>query len=569
MKIALSQHRRRALLLATVALAAAPMAQASKMQPQDARDLARYTTTTLAQINGLRDTMTVDAVRKLLPDLSFNADDPADQILVWHTLALNVTAIDHTSDVENGVQQNQEQFGPHRTSYALAIVHIAMFEVANAYAPAGARYKSWIGQTAGTPPAAPPAGASEAAAIVGAAYATLAHLYPNLKPKLMTEMQKATQGIGTGAAEGQSYGEAIGNQVVGLRNDDNIVEISWGAGFTPKQAPNSDGSYPAGQWQIDPVSQIKTALGATWPQIAPFVLTSGSQFRSTIPNPPPPSLGNPVYRQAAEEVLQQGADQRRNQDRVDPGLAHYYHAKFWAYDATAGLCAPARLYNQISDQVLKDYAATLAPHLHAANRSAAAAEIGRFYALVNATMADAGVAAWDAKYAFQYWRPVTGIRFEQELEKAPGAPVNPIFQHREVWYPLGAQSTNSVAGYNITPPFPSYPSGHAVFGGALFEVLRELVPQDHGFKFWSDEFNGPHKLGTNIDAYNFERCKDGDNSPLFCRAFTFTSFTDAENDNANSRVWMGVHWGFDATAGNKLGETVGNYVNTNAFTKLP
>jgi hypothetical protein len=186
-------------------------------------------------------------------------------------------------------------------------------------------------------------------------------------------------------------------------------------------------------------------------------------------------------------------------------------------------------------------------------------------------MADAGIAAWSAKYSYQYWRPVSGIRADQATHIPPGDnDLDAIkFNREEVWYPLGAQTTNAQSGYNITPPFPAYPSGHAVFGSALFEVLRELVPNDNGFSFQSDEFNGKNALGPNIDAYNFVRCKDGDISPLFCSPTKFSTFEAAERSNSLSRVWMGVHWAFDATDGETLGRRIGTAVVARAFKRTP
>ena len=545
---------------------------AQSLLGENARDIARVTTPALAQVNALRATMTTDAVRRLRPDIAIQNDNPEDQIILWHTLALNVTAIDHTSQLDAmGNQINFEQYGPHRTSYALARLHIALFEVANAFAPPGSRYTSWIAQSGVAGPTPPPAGASEAAAIIGVAYTTLANLYPHFQSDLIRQRDTALgqlTGSPTARTQGESYGEAIAYEIIGLRANDGsqLPEPRWGVDFVPLHPANPDGTYPKGQWQVDPVSNIQTALGGNWPKVRPFVMTSGSQFRSVLPNPPPPDLTNSAYRTAFDQVFSVGADARRNQHRDDtPDMDHYFRAKFWAYDASAGLCAPARLYNQIGDKVLQDYSSTIAPHLKTSEHTMAAVEIGRYYALINTAMADAGIAAWDGKYHFQYWRPITGIRYEQDQARVGAPAIDPIFVHREVWYPLGAQTTNSVAGYNITPPFPSYPSGHAVFGGAMFEVLRMLVPHDKGFSFQSDEFNGLNSLGPNIDAYNFERCKDGDQSPIYCKPITFNSFADAETDNAESRVWMGVHWQFDADNGNAMGEKVGDWVFTSAF----
>ena len=116
----------------------------------------------------------------------------------------------------------------------------------------------------------------------------------------------------------------------------------------------------------------------------------------------------------------------------------YFIAKFWAYDATAGLCAPARLYNQIADAVLS--VSKQSPWLQDT------ADIARYYALVNLAMADAAIAAWDSKFYFQFARPVSAIRVQQASELAPGDP-----KRNESWYPLGAQNTNASVTYNVTP----------------------------------------------------------------------------------------------------------------------
>jgi hypothetical protein len=201
-----------------------------------------------------------------------NTDNPEDQIVLWHTLALNVTAVDHTSELNaTGNQINFEQYGPLRTSYALAIIHIAMFEVANAYAPTGSHYKSWIVQAGGMAPATPPNGASEAAAIIGAAYATLIDLYPNLQAELQQQRDIALSqlaGSTTSRSEGESYGELIAKQIIAIRANDGsqLPEPRWGVDFVPLRPAGPNGLYPKGQWQVDPVSNIQTAL---WRQLAP------------------------------------------------------------------------------------------------------------------------------------------------------------------------------------------------------------------------------------------------------------------------------------------------------------
>ncbi len=303
-------------------------------------------------------------------------------------------------------------------------------------------------------------------------------------------------------------------------------------------------------------------MGGYWGEVRPFALTSGFEFR-------PDERNAPATRISLLPVTALGPDYKKlksynyvhdwsRETRLDPSGRvttpppagdTFFLAQFWAYDGTANLCAPARLCNQIAAAVLEHL-----QHVPTDGRGLdtdSVVDIARYYALVNLAMADASIAAWDAKYHFQFPRPVTYIRSVEELT-APKGSITPK------WFPIGAQNTNSDQTFNITPPLPSYPSGHAVFGGALIGALRQFLKEDVTFEFKSDEFNGRNK-----DVFNYIRCSAEDRytpaGSKSCKKRTF-NLDCAERENADSRVFVGVHWVFDADDGIEMGNRVASKV---------
>jgi membrane-associated phospholipid phosphatase len=176
-------------------------------------------------------------------------------------------------------------------------------------------------------------------------------------------------------------------------------------------------------------------------------------------------------------------------------------------------------------------------------------------ALVNVALADTGIAVWKAKYIYDYWRPVTGIREADEGTGPTGAgDGNPATVGDPTFTPLGAPASN-LDGPNFTPPFPAYPSGHAGFGAALFETLRNFYGTDRlAFTFVSAELNG------------VTRDNEGTVRPRLPRRFS--SLSEAEAENGQSRIYLGIHWVFDKTGGIIQGRRVAAYVFQHAFAPL-
>jgi len=421
----------------------------------------------------------------------------------WNEVALDATGLDHTPTTPGERRVFGEQFGPGRSSRAMAIVHIAVFDAMNAIIGG---YQSYT-----DPRVAPPATSIEAAAAL-AAHDTLVALFPSQKDELDDILvdDLGTIREGRAKANGITLGRAVAGAILARRASDGSQqpEPRVGVDFITSNQP--------GKWRQDPVSQAPLALGAHWGDLTPFVLRASDQFRV----PPPPTLDSAEYQHAFNEVKMVGGDglvtaTMRTVEQTFTGL-------YWAYDGTPTLCAPPRLYNEIAAHIAEE-------------RETRAMEVARLLALVNVAMADAGIAIWEWKYHYQFWRPVTGIREAGD----------PTFT------PLGAPASN-LMGPNFTPPFPAYPSGHAGFGAALFQTLRHFYGTDRiAFTFVSDELNG-----ETVDNHGQVR-------PLVARSFS--SLSEAEEENGQSRIYLGIHWAFDKTHGIAQGRRVADYVFANAF----
>lgn len=444
-----------------------------------------------------------------------------DSVHYWNEIAINATGIDHTPGAPGAVFG--EQLGPGRSSRAMAIVHIAIFEAVNAIAGG---YQSYIGLNRAAHKT------SMEPAIAQAAHDTLAALFPAQSASFdeLLAADLAQMPDGDPKRRGIELGQMAASMVLALRDSDGAqhVEPLVGVDFVTSNEP--------GKWRQDPISLIPLALGAHWGAVKPFVLDAAEKFRV----PPPPELGSAEYAAAFDEVKRLGGDgivtaTERTEEQTRIGL-------FWAYDGTPALCAPPRLYNQIAVEI--------ADRMHSDQ-----IKLARLLALVNVAMADAAIAVWESKYHYQYWRPVTGVRESDQGSGPTGAgDGNAATAGDPTFSPLGAPASN-LAAPNFTPPFPAFPSGHAGFGGALFQILRKFYGRDDiTFSFVSDEFNG-----ITLDNH-------GNVRPLIRRKFS--SLSAAEEENGQSRIYLGIHWRFDKTRGIEQGRQVADYVIGNAFLPL-
>ena len=448
------------------------------------------------------------------------SSDALAHVLYWHGVVIEASGFDHTPAATGEDRVYYEQLGPGRSSRSMAIVHIAMFDAVNTITGG---YESYTGIARVRPHT------SIEAAVAQAAHDTLVALYPAQTTKFdeLLAADLAQMPPNRPKARGIALGHRAAAAILALRTNDGsqIPEPLMNTEFVCSNDP--------GKWRQDPVSLIPLALGAYWGQVRPFVLESSDQFRA----PPPPDMTGAEYTAAYNEVKRLGGDgiitpTERTTEQTQIGI-------YWGYDAAPALCAPPRLYNQIAAQL-------------GTQQGLDAIQMARFLALVNTAMADAGIAIWESKYYYQFLRPVTGIR-ESDAGFGPTGlgDDNPDTEGDATFTPFGAQTSNA-GGANFTPPFPSYPSGHAGFGGALFETMRSVFGTDAiAFTFVSDEFNGVTK-GS-----------DGNVRPRLPRSFA--SLSQAEEENGQSRIYLGIHWHFDKTEAIAQGEKVADYVFAHSF----
>ena len=292
-----------------------------------------------------------------------------------------------------------------------AMVQAAVYDAVNSIAQTYTPYLADI-------PA--PAGASPEAAAATAAHDTLLAFFPTQATMLDLELKASLQGIKDGDAKtaGIQVGQKAAQNILATRaNDGSDKVVSYVPGTNP------------GDWQPTPPA-FAPAAAPQWPQVTPFCLQSGSQFRV----PPPPALTSPEYTAAFNLAKDLGAFDSTTRTPDQTESAMFWQALYAAPSSYLGMV------NQIAEQV------TVA-------RGNSLVDNARLFALLNLSLADDLIACWDSKYTYNFWRPVTAIR-AADTEGNPDTEADPN------WTPLMA-----------TPAHPSYPSAHSTQLGSFVTLL--------------------------------------------------------------------------------------------------
>jgi hypothetical protein len=318
-------------------------------------------------------------------------DAGPDVVVEWNqaTLQLLATPGVHPANVH-----------PTRT---LALVHVAVHDAVNAI---DRDYEPYLVEESA------PGSASAEAAAIAAAHGVLAQLYPAQRASLD---ERRAAGLGElRNTLARRIGVAVGEYV-----SERVVENAAGDGAAATPPPLAPGTLP-GEWRPTPPA-FAAAQFTHYPDVRPFVLRRGSQFRTD----PPAPLSSSTYAAAFNEVRSVGSatSTTRTADQTDA-------ARFWG--------SPIHIYwNTIPQRV-------------ALERDLSLERTARLFALMNLALGDATIAFYDSKYRYRLWRPVTAIR---EVDPS--------------WTPL-----------LNTPADPSYPGAHSALGAAGAEILREVFHRD-------------------------------------------------------------------------------------------
>jgi hypothetical protein len=372
------------------------------------------------------------------------------------------------------------------------------------------------------------------AAVHQAAYELLVECYPGEQSTITADYNARMASIPSGLdkTNGINLGHSIAEAYMAARaGDQSDLTMPYMPGVGP------------GQWRPDPFNPTQAAWGPGWGTVHPFAIPNTDSFVSALP--PIPALNSQAYTDAFNQVKAYGARESgvRTADQEAIGM-------FWAYDRPTMGPPPVLFVRNLEDVAT---AAGNSPE-----------ENARMFAMASVAMADAAIAAWDAKFTYSFWRPVGAIQ-EADTDGNPNTIAD------VTWRPLGAPGGNPGDMLDdFTPPFPAWTSGHATMGGAVFKAI-ELFYGTNDFA-QADTLVGSDPVTTD---YSLTSQEAGSGTSRTFNSFTQTGVLDVgtenspEGENGTSRVYLGIHWIFDQRDGITLGNNIASHVAANYFQPIP
>jgi hypothetical protein len=379
----------------------------------------------------------------------------SDAVLEWNQIALAAT-----------VTANQ---GPVPQIRSMAIVHVSMHDAVNAITREYDTYlnihrRVW---------------ASADAAAIGAAHYALVNLFPGQIDALNAARAASLTTHGVRESDpGVRFGATVAAAVVKRRSTDGSAQAQF-----PYTAP---GAGTPGVWVA---TSAAPALLPGWGSVTPWVIRKVSHFRPDGP----PSLRSRRYGRDYNEVREIGSLTSATRTAEETEIA-----RFW-------LASPSVIWNGVARQTI-------------AARQLDLSSTARAFALLYLAAADASIVCWDAKYRFNFWRPLTAIQQGDAdgNDRTSGDPT---------WAPLFP-----------TPPHPDYLSGHATNSSAMATILKRIL---------GDQQEEPI-VATSPTNPGFER--------------RWESFSEGIEEVIDARIFSGIHYRSADEDGARVGRAVAQYV---------
>jgi PAP2 superfamily len=360
---------------------------------------------------------------------------------------------------------------PYMAQRMMGMVHAAMFDAVNSIER---RYRPYLVQLPAERSTSQEAAAATAAASV---LATIdAKTAAEMKVALVAYLDPIPDG--PAKLDGVKLGEAVAARIVAARANDGCYEPD---AYRPKTAA---GVY------------VPTAITAAsvWPSMKPFAMATGSQFRPDRPI----SLQSKEWATDFNELKDYGG--KTSPKRTDQQTET---ARFW-------LMTGPQAYHPFVRQL-------------ATAKQMSIEDSARFMALVAIGLNYALIAVFDAKYYYNFWRPITAIR-NGDIDG------NPDTDRDATWQPI-----------DNTPVHPEYPCAHCILSGTVAGVVKTV--------FGTEDI--PEITATSPMAPGVTR-----------RWTNMTAFTE---EVANARIWAGFHYRFSTHVGTQMGLEIGEHVAKNVM----
>src|SRR6266581_5628664 len=355
---------------------------------------------------------------------------------------------------------------PYNSQRIMGMVHAAMFDAVNSIEP---RYRPYLVQLP-----APPSTSKEAAAAAAAAV-VLASIDEKTASAVREALAVNLASIPDGPAksDGIKLGETVAAKVLEARANDGHDAPD---AYRPRTSP--------GVYVPTPIT-----AASMWPNMKPFAINSPSQFRPQ----PPVSLTSKEWATDYNEIKDYGSktSTKRTPQQTET-------ARFW-------LMVGPQAYHPFARQIVKA-------------KQMSVSDSARFMTLVALGLNDALIAVFDAKYHYNFWRPITSVR-NGDIDD------NPATERDATWQPI-----------DNTPMHPEYPCAHCILSGTVSGVIKAAL----------GTVDIPEIATTSATAPGVTH--------------RWTNMTAFAEEVANARIWAGFHYRFSTRVGTGMGYQIGEYV---------